>query len=141
MPPAARISGTPGSGVRMAGQFRASPLTLAGRLGDEERVRREDARFVELATPRVVAAALVVLALPLTAWAVLVGAWLGVAVALVFAVVGWAGVRLAGEVQVREAELAQLRSTDGLTGLPNRRVWEDALPRELSRAIRTGSPL
>jgi diguanylate cyclase (GGDEF)-like protein/PAS domain S-box-containing protein len=35
---------------------------------------------------------------------------------------------------------AQAR-TDQLTGLPNRRTWDDELPRELARARRTGEPL
>jgi diguanylate cyclase (GGDEF)-like protein/PAS domain S-box-containing protein len=32
-------------------------------------------------------------------------------------------------------------TTDPLTGLPNRRAWEEALPRELARAARDRSPL
>ena len=35
--------------------------------------------------------------------------------------------------------LARLALTDQLTGLPNRRAWEEALQRELSRIDRAGS--
>jgi diguanylate cyclase (GGDEF)-like protein len=35
--------------------------------------------------------------------------------------------------------LEQLARTDALTALPNRRAWEEELPRELARAARTGS--
>jgi diguanylate cyclase (GGDEF)-like protein/PAS domain S-box-containing protein len=37
--------------------------------------------------------------------------------------------------------LARLALTDQLTGLPNRRAWEEALQRELSRADREGNPV
>jgi diguanylate cyclase (GGDEF)-like protein len=37
--------------------------------------------------------------------------------------------------------LAQLARTDGLTGLPNRRAWDEALKREMARSERTGAPL
>ena len=37
--------------------------------------------------------------------------------------------------------LRALASTDALTGLPNRRGWEDSLERELARAARRQSPL
>jgi diguanylate cyclase (GGDEF)-like protein/PAS domain S-box-containing protein len=39
------------------------------------------------------------------------------------------------------ASLTRLALTDGLTGLPNRRAWEDALSRELARARRSGLPV
>jgi len=39
------------------------------------------------------------------------------------------------------ARLAELARTDEMTGLPNRRDWEEALPRELARAQRERSPL
>lgn len=47
----------------------------------------------------------------------------------------------------KHAEHARLRNaavlalTDELTGLPNRRVWDEHLPRELARAGRSGEPL
>jgi diguanylate cyclase (GGDEF)-like protein/PAS domain S-box-containing protein len=43
------------------------------------------------------------------------------------------------EARLREAQ-AQAR-TDDLTGLANRRVWDDRLPSEIARARRNGSPL
>jgi diguanylate cyclase (GGDEF)-like protein len=39
------------------------------------------------------------------------------------------------------AEVARLARTDPLTGLANRRAWQDQLRREMSRAARTGGPL
>jgi diguanylate cyclase (GGDEF)-like protein len=37
--------------------------------------------------------------------------------------------------------LERLAQTDDLTGLPNRRAWQDQLPRELERARRSGAPI
>jgi diguanylate cyclase (GGDEF)-like protein len=34
-----------------------------------------------------------------------------------------------------------LARTDALTGVANRRVWDEELPRELARALRSGDPL
>jgi diguanylate cyclase (GGDEF)-like protein len=39
------------------------------------------------------------------------------------------------------ATLAEVARTDDLTGLPNRRAWDEALERELARAERESSPL
>lgn len=39
------------------------------------------------------------------------------------------------------AQLEEQAQTDSLTGLPNRRVWNFELPREISRSKRTGRPL
>jgi diguanylate cyclase (GGDEF)-like protein len=39
------------------------------------------------------------------------------------------------------ATLAEVARTDDLTGLPNRRAWDEALERELARARREGTPL
>jgi diguanylate cyclase (GGDEF)-like protein len=39
------------------------------------------------------------------------------------------------------ATLAEVARTDDLTGLPNRRAWDEALERELARAQREGTPL
>ena len=39
------------------------------------------------------------------------------------------------------ARLESIARTDDLTGLPNRRAWEEELPRELLRAKREGHPL
>ena len=45
------------------------------------------------------------------------------------------------ERDARHALLARQARTDELTALPNRRAWDEALVRELSRAQRTGQPL
>ena len=84
---------------------------------------------------------LAAVALPVVAWAALASPWLGAACAAVVAAAAWLGVRLASELRAQSGELERLRSSDPLTGLANRRVWEDALPRELARSIRTGSPV
>lgn len=39
------------------------------------------------------------------------------------------------------SRLQRVARTDDLTGLPNHRAWEEALPREVARAAREGSPL
>jgi diguanylate cyclase (GGDEF)-like protein/PAS domain S-box-containing protein len=39
------------------------------------------------------------------------------------------------------AEKEQMARSDALTGLPNRRALDDQLPREMARALRSGSPL
>jgi diguanylate cyclase len=39
------------------------------------------------------------------------------------------------------SRLEGLARTDALTGIPNRRVWDEELPRELERARRVGTPL
>jgi diguanylate cyclase (GGDEF)-like protein len=39
------------------------------------------------------------------------------------------------------AELEKIARTDELTGLPNRRAWQEELPRELARARRSTQPL
>lgn len=45
------------------------------------------------------------------------------------------------QLAVANGELARLSSTDGLTGLHNRRHFDTALPQELARARRHGHPL
>ena len=37
--------------------------------------------------------------------------------------------------------MERLARTDGLTGVANRRAWDDELPRELARAARSGRPV
>ena len=39
------------------------------------------------------------------------------------------------------AQVEALARTDALTGVANRRVWDEELPKELSRALRSGDPL
>jgi diguanylate cyclase (GGDEF)-like protein len=60
---------------------------------------------------------------------------------LIAAVVCVTVFRLVTAVRRQAVELERLASTDPLTGLPNRRVWEDALPRELARSSRAGTPV
>jgi diguanylate cyclase (GGDEF)-like protein len=45
------------------------------------------------------------------------------------------------EISRLVSRLQGLARTDPLTGVPNRRVWEEELPRELERARRIGTPL
>jgi diguanylate cyclase (GGDEF)-like protein len=47
----------------------------------------------------------------------------------------------ATEISRLLSRLEGLARTDALTGIPNRRVWEEELPRELDRARRMGTPL
>ena len=49
--------------------------------------------------------------------------------------------RQAVEISRLVSRLEGLARTDPLTGVPNRRVWEEELPRELDRARRIGTPL
>src|SRR5436190_144043 len=60
------------------------------------------------------------------------------------AISGIAGFSVSELVRQREglqARMARMARTDVLTTLPNRRAWEEELPRELQRAARTGRPL
>jgi diguanylate cyclase (GGDEF)-like protein len=63
---------------------------------------------------------------------------LGVAIGLIAVLlIKW----LVEELRFRVAQLATLAGTDQLTGLANRRAWDDELQRELLRARRDSSPL
>ena len=104
-------------------------------------MRRDDTRALELVRPAVIAAAIAVVCTPLVVWSLSASVWLGLAWALVVAGLGWGATRLAAEVRSQATELGRLRSVDPLTGLANRRVWDDALPREIARAERAGTPL
>jgi diguanylate cyclase (GGDEF)-like protein len=43
--------------------------------------------------------------------------------------------------ELLEVRLSRLARTDALTGLPNRRAWDEELEREMARADRSGEPL
>lgn len=67
-----------------------------------------------------------------------------IGITLLVCIIGILGWRLVGELHRREqmeAELAVLATTDGLTGLANRRVFDRQLETEWLRASRDGSPL
>jgi diguanylate cyclase (GGDEF)-like protein len=59
-------------------------------------------------------------------------------------IAGIAGFTISELVRQRETlelGLEQIARTDALTGLPNRRAWDEALERELARAQRNGTPI
>ena len=67
-----------------------------------------------------------------------------IAAALWMAVAGVAGFSISELVRQREAlavDLDRMARTDALTGLPNRRAWDEALERELALANRTHAPV
>jgi diguanylate cyclase (GGDEF)-like protein len=71
-------------------------------------------------------------------WALLHGAF--VLAASVAYLVNWRlSERQAVEISRLVSRLEGLARTDPLTGVPNRRVWEEELPRELERARRMGT--
>jgi diguanylate cyclase (GGDEF)-like protein len=73
-------------------------------------------------------------------WALIHGAF--VAAASVAYLVNWRlSERQAVEISRLVSRLEGLARTDPLTGVPNRRVWEEELPRELDRARRMGTGL
>jgi diguanylate cyclase (GGDEF)-like protein len=73
-------------------------------------------------------------------WALVHGAF--VLAASVAYLVNWRlSERQAVEISRLVSRLEGLAGTDPLTGVPNRRVWEEELPRELERARRMGTGL
>jgi diguanylate cyclase (GGDEF)-like protein len=67
-----------------------------------------------------------------------------IGVSLLVIMIGYLGWGFAGELkrrEVAESELAILASTDGLTGLANRRTFDKALDIEWLRATRDGTPM
>jgi diguanylate cyclase (GGDEF)-like protein len=61
----------------------------------------------------------------------------GVALSVLFAAMLW----LLAQVGALYREVGRLARTDSLTGVPNRRAWDEELPRELARAARSGQPV
>lgn len=61
--------------------------------------------------------------------------------AALLAVVLMVGMIAFSQALISEQEGRLLSRTDQLTGLPNRRVWDEELPREAARAKRSGLPL
>jgi len=67
-----------------------------------------------------------------------------IAAVLWMAVAGISGFSISELVRQREdlaVSLDRMARTDALTGLPNRRAWDEALEGELARANRSGSPV
>jgi diguanylate cyclase (GGDEF)-like protein len=62
--------------------------------------------------------------------------WMGVA-----GIAGFAVNELVRQRERLQAQLGLMARTDALTGLPNRRAWDEALDRELASANRTGMPV
>jgi diguanylate cyclase (GGDEF)-like protein len=54
--------------------------------------------------------------------------------------VGFTVHRLVADLNQRSRQLSETARTDVLTGLPNRRAWDEGLGRELSSAARAGAP-
>jgi diguanylate cyclase (GGDEF)-like protein len=61
----------------------------------------------------------------------------GAALSVLFGVMLW----LLAQVGALYREVRRLARTDSLTGVPNRRAWDEELPRELARAGRSGQPV
>jgi diguanylate cyclase (GGDEF)-like protein len=70
-----------------------------------------------------------------------VGGWrAGLLFVVVAAVIGLALRRLVARVEQLVQRLGDLARTDALTGLPNRRAWQEILEREITQARRSGRP-
>ncbi len=71
-----------------------------------------------------------------------VGGWrAGLLFVVISAVIGLAVRRLVRRVEQLFERLGDLARTDDLTGLPNRRAWQELLRRESTLARRSGNPL
>lgn len=82
------------------------------------------------------------LAVPIAALGYPAGEWKAAAIWIgVAAFVGIAVHGLVRELRTRAEQLEAFARIDFVTGLENRRVWEQALPRELARARRDGKSL
>ncbi len=62
--------------------------------------------------------------------------WMGVA-----GITGFSVNELVLQRETLQTQLGTMARTDALTGLPNRRAWDEALEGELARANRSGSPV
>jgi diguanylate cyclase (GGDEF)-like protein len=62
--------------------------------------------------------------------------WMGVA-----GITGFSINELVRQRERLQARLGAMARTDALTGLPNRRAWDEALDRELAQADRSGAPV
>jgi diguanylate cyclase (GGDEF)-like protein len=62
---------------------------------------------------------------------------MGIGVSILLGVLLW----LLAQVGALYHEVGRLARTDALTGVANRRAWDDELPRELARSARSGQPL
>jgi diguanylate cyclase (GGDEF)-like protein len=62
---------------------------------------------------------------------------MGMAVSVLLGALMW----VLAQVGALYREVGRLARTDALTGVPNRRAWDDELPMELARAARSGQPL
>jgi diguanylate cyclase (GGDEF)-like protein len=70
------------------------------------------------------------------------GVWrAGLLLIVISAVIGLVIRRLVGRVEQLFQRLRELARTDMLTGLPNRRAWQELLQRESASARRSGEPL
>ena len=62
---------------------------------------------------------------------------IGIAASVLLGALRW----LLAQVGALYREVGRLARTDSLTGVPNRRAWDEELPRELARAARSGQPV
>ncbi len=104
-------------------------------------------RGAELSVYRVAALAVAALVAPLiltvqsVADVAVDGLVIGIASIILFLLVIARMVGLFRHVQDQARQLSALAGTDGLTGIANRRRWDDTLPAELARAARTREPV